>query len=126
MNGEANTKFFHAQAAITRRRTKTLRLKDENDNWVDDRDALKEMARQCFQQLYMQEPCTPCTGQECVFSKLEETDVVGLNRRVTADEVKMTIFQMGVNKALGPDGLPPFFFHKNWDIVGDSICKFVS
>lgn len=44
---------------------------------------------------------------------------------VTAQEVRMAMFGMGAWKAPGPDGFPPSFYHKRWDLLGGNICEFV-
>lgn len=36
----------------------------------------------------------------------------------TVAEVKRALFEMGSNKAPGPDGFHAAFFQRNWDIVG--------
>lgn len=48
-----------------------------------------------------------------------------MNRTINAEEVRQAIFQIGLNKASGPKGLPPFFFQKNLGIVGESVVNFV-
>lgn len=37
----------------------------------------------------------------------------------TPEEVKAALDAIGDLKAPGPDGMPPIFFKKYWDIVGD-------
>lgn len=32
---------------------------------------------------------------------------------------------MGGIKAPDPDGLPPYFFQKNWEVVGPTVIEFV-
>ena len=46
-----------------------------------------------------------------------------LEQVVTVDEVKSTIFSLGSDKALGPDGFTACFFKKSWPIVGSDVCK---
>lgn len=42
---------------------------------------------------------------------------------VTNDEIEREIFQLGPHKALGPDGIPAFFYHEYWDIVKQDILN---
>jgi hypothetical protein len=36
-------------------------------------------------------------------------------------EIKRVLFQLGPNKALGPDGLTAHFLQTNWDIMGEAV-----
>lgn len=44
-----------------------------------------------------------------------------LDQEFTEIEVKEALFQMHPMKSPGPEGLPPFFYHKFWDIVGRDV-----
>lgn len=41
------------------------------------------------------------------------------------DEIREALFQMDSNTAPGPDGLPPLFYQKFWDIVGTHMVAAV-
>lgn len=41
---------------------------------------------------------------------------------VTNDVIKHTLFSIGNEKALGPDGYSSLFFKRAWNIVGDDFC----
>lgn len=43
-----------------------------------------------------------------------------LDRPFTAMEIKNALWQMHPNKSPGPDGLSPFFFKTNWEVVSES------
>lgn len=34
------------------------------------------------------------------------------------EEIRATLFQMYPTKSPGPDGMPPVFFQKYWDVIG--------
>ncbi|XP_023886459.1 uncharacterized protein LOC111998599 [Quercus suber] len=48
-----------------------------------------------------------------------------LNVKFTKEKVVMAQKQMEPLKALGPDGLPPFFFQHYWSSVGDDVTEVV-
>lgn len=39
------------------------------------------------------------------------------------DEIKTIVFDLGMDKTLGLDGFPIFFFKKFWAIIESDICK---
>ncbi|GKA67296.1 putative RNA-directed DNA polymerase, eukaryota, reverse transcriptase zinc-binding domain protein [Tanacetum coccineum] len=44
-------------------------------------------------------------------------------RPVTNAEIKTAMFDIGDDKAPGPDGYTSMFFKKGWDVVGADVCK---
>ena len=46
-----------------------------------------------------------------------------LSSDVTADEIKIAVFQMGPTKAPRPDGMNAFFYQKFWHIVGENVVN---
>jgi len=51
--------------------------------------------------------------------------VVLLNKEVTVEEIKATLFNMKPNKAPGPDGFTADFFKASWSVVGDDFVAAV-
>ncbi|XP_074265754.1 uncharacterized protein LOC141588198 [Silene latifolia] len=48
-----------------------------------------------------------------------------LNRPVTSEEVKNSIFSIPKDKSPGPDGYTSQFFRDAWDVIGTDVCAFV-
>nr|GEV51084.1 hypothetical protein [Tanacetum cinerariifolium] len=46
-------------------------------------------------------------------------------RLVTNDEIKRVMFDIGDDKASGPDGYTSAFFKKGWDVVGHDVCTVI-
>lgn len=44
---------------------------------------------------------------------------------MTEEEVKAAIYYMHPDKALGPDGMTPAFFQRNWGVVGKEVVQLV-
>lgn len=58
-----------------------------------------------------------------IFSPLSSQDIDGLNRTVSAEEVKEAMFQIAALKAPGPDGFTPHLFQRYWHIRGDMVVE---
>lgn len=58
---------------------------------------------------------------DCVPCKLSVTQNSELLKDITAEEVKTALFQMNLDKALGPDDTKSGFFQKYWSIVGNDF-----
>lgn len=52
---------------------------------------------------------------------ITEEDNVMLKAPPTKEEVQQAVFQIGANKAPGPDGFSSIFFHSFWHAIGDDI-----
>lgn len=50
--GDRNTNFFHTCTLVRRRRNKIEILKDDNGNWVEDDEKLKNIAVEYFSDLF--------------------------------------------------------------------------
>nr|GEU97312.1 hypothetical protein [Tanacetum cinerariifolium] len=71
------------------------------------------------------------TSMECnelnvegLFSKsISATTSSNMVRGITNDEIKAAMFDIGDDKALGPDGYTFVFFKKRWSVVGHDVCN---
>ncbi|GKB06930.1 hypothetical protein Tco_0835163 [Tanacetum coccineum] len=55
-------------------------------------------------------------------TKLNHEDAMEMIKEVTDFEIKNALFDIGDNKAPGPDGYTSTFFKKSWKIVGKDVC----
>ncbi|GKC89077.1 protein LAZ1 [Tanacetum coccineum] len=61
-----------------------------------------------------------------LFSKIVPMSIAAnMVRNVTNEEIKSAMFDIGDEKAPGPDGFTSIFFKKGWSVVGDDICNAV-
>lgn len=58
-------------------------------------------------------------------TKLTAEEKLALDRLVTREAIKGSIFSFKPFKAPGPDDLHPIFFHKFWDTVGPSTSSLI-
>nr|GEW00534.1 hypothetical protein [Tanacetum cinerariifolium] len=56
-------------------------------------------------------------------NKVSGTSYLDMVRRVSDEEIKNAMFDIGDNRGPGPDAFTSAFFKKGWDIVGPDVCK---
>ncbi|GJV32713.1 RNA-directed DNA polymerase, eukaryota, reverse transcriptase zinc-binding domain protein [Tanacetum coccineum] len=54
--------------------------------------------------------------------KEEGDEAIDMIREVTNKEIKDAIFDVGDNRAPGPDGYSSLFFKRAWNIIGNDVC----
>ncbi|GJX43346.1 hypothetical protein Tco_0260022 [Tanacetum coccineum] len=54
-------------------------------------------------------------------NQILESCAINMVREVTNDEIKRAMFDIGEDKAPGPDGFTSAFFKKSWDVVGPDV-----
>ncbi|GJY50686.1 RNA-directed DNA polymerase, eukaryota [Tanacetum coccineum] len=58
-------------------------------------------------------------------NRLSTDQVVDLERHVSHDEIRLAVWDCGVNKSPGPDGFTFEFFRKFWKVIGPDFCEAV-
>ncbi|KAL6208609.1 hypothetical protein ACLB2K_019558 [Fragaria x ananassa] len=127
-DGDRNSKFFHRSALNRRKKNKLKGLFDRHGVWQNTPQGIENVVISNFQDLFArQEPNTVAQNQVLQTIQPRVTSVI--NQILTApywlEEVKDALFQMHPSKALGPDGISPFFFQKYWDLVGVEVSNAV-
>lgn len=124
--GNMNTKFFHAQTVIRRRRNKIAGL-DINGIWCTNEGVLQNEALLYFKQVFQSNDfCNPYSLSINCFPSISQQLQPLLILPVSLDEVKNALFSMGPYKAPGPDGFQPIFFRTYWDIVAKDVWSVVA
>jgi hypothetical protein len=124
--GNRNTKFFHTQSVIRRRRNKISGLNIEGV-WCTDVETLKREASKFFKQLFQSnDPCHPHGLNLVQIPQIGQELYDILLQPVLLEEVKVAIFSMESYKSPGPDGFQPIFFKTYWNIVGKDVWHLVS
>lgn len=103
VEGDKNTKFFHAKTVTRRRRNKIRGLENELGEWHDDEKGIQDIAVKYFDQLFTS--AASLQFEEiinCVDHRVSEQHNFELTREVTATEIKEAIFQIPPTR---PDGL---------------------
>lgn len=88
--GDRNTKFFHISTLLRRRRNKIERLKTSDGIWVNDKEAINNLA---VSLLFIEESVN---GNICSlpggFPSLGSSKIIALGRPVLMEEVKASLF----------------------------------
>ncbi|XP_072086976.1 uncharacterized protein [Arachis hypogaea] len=124
--GDRNTKFFHLQTVIRRKRNKIHGLFLEDGSWATETMTLEMAANSFFQKLFSTRedidldamrpfPCPSLSTESC--QKLVEP--------VTSEEAKRAVMTMSSFKAPGPDGFQAIFYKKFWDFLSNDVCGLV-
>ncbi|CAA7012923.1 unnamed protein product [Microthlaspi erraticum] len=125
--GDRNTSFFHTSTVIRRRRNRIEMLKNDEGNWVTEGPELESLAIEYYKRLYSLDDVElvvnklPLEG----FPRLSGEERMSLDKPFLPSEVEEAIKRMGRFKAPGPDGFQPVFYQSCWDVVRDSVIRFV-
>ncbi|XP_071678521.1 uncharacterized protein [Lolium perenne] len=124
--GDRNTKFFHRKAKWRQNKNRISRIKDANGVWIDDPDEIKNLANEFFKNLYASDPTVcPVDLLNLIHSPITPDINEGLCAGFTDDEISDALFQIGLLKAPGPDGMPGRFFQRNWALMKDEVIRAV-
>jgi hypothetical protein len=101
---------------------------DDNGSLVHDRDKIKEIAEDLYQNLlgtssHSFTDVKAARVSQLINKRFSVSIVAGMQADVTKEEIRNTFFSMKRDKAPGPDGFSAGFFHKAWPIVGDDVTN---
>ena len=109
---DSNTKYYHACASIRRNRNFISSIINEDGVVVTDPSQVEDCFTNAFIQRFTSNP--NCHFDEDSDFHLLDSIISGddnamLRAEVTFDEVTAAVFELGPDKAPGPDGFPPYF-----------------
>ncbi|XP_072058140.1 uncharacterized protein [Arachis hypogaea] len=124
--GDRNTKFFHLQTIIRRKRNKIHGLFLEDGTWSSEATVLESETNSFFQKLFSTReavnldamgefPCHSLSREAC--QKLVEP--------VALEEVKRAVFGMNSFKASGSDGFQALFYKEFWESLSSDVWGLV-
>lgn len=127
VENDRNTKFFHS--AVKRRSTRnTINMLKLHDGTITtDHDIIEQE----FLAFYIDLFGTSVETNHIDFDILQNGPMINsedcptLIKSVTSDEIKEALYDIGDDKAPGPDGYTSTFFKATWDITGPDLCAAV-
>lgn len=110
--GDCNTKFFHAIANGRKRNNAIEVIEDDNGKHIHNEDQKRTYFFHSFKRLFGQVEDDPSSVGD--WSDLYRADSLSdpdsITNLFSLEEVKKATFQLGSDKAPGPDGFPLIFF----------------
>lgn len=123
LDGDRNTKFFHASALSHRRRNKIFALKNSNNSWLYEEGQIKEVIVTHFKDLFTSssifENLFPQTT--LTFPTIDNTLHCSLFNPPSLQEIRSVLHTFKPWKAPGPNGLHPAFFQRCWNLINTSV-----
>ncbi len=122
--GDNNTKFFHA-VANSRRRTNFIEVVEDDGQRIGRDREKRDYFHDKFKEVF--EPPVASREQFGDWSDLFANSKLLGSELLTApfsmEEIKIATFQLGGDKAPGPDGFSLRFYQKFWGILQDDIYR---
>lgn len=127
--GDRNTTFFHTVATTRRRANSITHIEDESGAEVTSKKLVMGVFVRYYKTLYCQQEVQDHSDLEDFFGQIQPDSYpkvpfeahAGLIRPPTVEEVKEVLFQMGPDKAAGPDGVTARFLQTKWHLFAHSI-----
>jgi hypothetical protein len=90
---------------------------------VEDVEQIKQVAVKFYEKLLgtNQMQFTKEKADRIILATIPSNKVAILEREVTSEEIRDTLFHMPINKAHGPDGYTVEFFKDSWLVVGEGV-----
>lgn len=122
IEGDENSKFFHAYIN-KRRRENSLRGIKHNGTWITDANGIKSCFRQHFANKFKRFDGLDFKVDDSLFSKLSDSQAINLEAEFSMEEVKTAVWSCGGDKAPGPDGFSFAMIKRKWSVLKEDILK---
>nr|GEU84481.1 RNA-directed DNA polymerase, eukaryota [Tanacetum cinerariifolium] len=118
---DENSKFFHG---IINKKRSHLAIHEVFDEgmWITDPSLVKKAFLDHYGARF-KKPTTAGLKLNFPFpNRLSQVQVEDLERGVSQEEIRSTVWDCGENKSPGPDGFTFEFYRKYWEFVGPDLC----
>lgn len=114
LDGDRNTKFFHASALSHRRRNKIFALKNSNNSWLYEEGQIKEVIVTHFKDLFISSSISENLFPQTTltFPTIDNTLHCSFFNPPSLQEIRSVLHTFKPWKAPSPDGLHPAFFQR--------------
>lgn len=130
--GDRNTSFFHIMATNRKRRNMITHIETETGSVATTDAAIRGEFVTFFKELYKQPPQQRSEEEFGLYFEhanvteeavITSVDQELLSRPPTEAEIKEALFQLGPDKAPGPDGITARLLQTSWETFKEGITK---
>jgi hypothetical protein len=116
LEGDLNTRFFHAAATTRRKVNQIEHLEDSNGIVCNTIEGMKVIAKDYFADLFQKQSGEREIVVNAVTTGISMEDNDMLTAPFTITDFKEATFSMEADKCPGPDGFNPGFYQHFWEI----------
>ncbi|RVX07847.1 Transposon TX1 uncharacterized 149 kDa protein [Vitis vinifera] len=121
--GIVTLKFFH-KVANGRRNKKYIKvLENERGLVLNNAESIIEEILLYFEKLYASPTGESWSIEGLDWSPISEESALRLDSPFTEEEISKAIFQLGRDKAAGPDGFTIAVFQDCWDVIKEDLVR---
>lgn len=120
--GDRNTHFYQTVVRQRRARNRILQFQKPDGCLTEDQGEIKDILVRHFRQsdevsIHTEVDQILEEIRTLPIPKLSSHQLSLLDSPITNEEIEFTMFQLGLHKAPGLDGIPAFFYQEYWNIV---------
>ncbi|GJU43506.1 hypothetical protein Tco_1200772 [Tanacetum coccineum] len=123
--GDSNSAFFHKSIKSRNQRSRIEVVKTETNMEVTGNSVLEVFVAHYEGLLGTSTVCEDLDTNGLFLKTVSDLANAHMTSPITNNEIKRAMFDIGDDKAPGPDGYTSAFFKKGWDVVGQEVCTAV-
>lgn len=125
LEGDCNTKYFHAKANGRKRKSQIHMLVQDGVCIEGQRDLMMYITN-FYKNLFGHSQEVSISLSLDNVMKVTEEDAIGLITPVTMEELRNVVFDLKKNKSPGPDGMPGEFYIHFWDLIKHDLLDLIN
>ncbi|KAL9672560.1 hypothetical protein QQ045_028811 [Rhodiola kirilowii] len=122
--GDQNTKYFH-RAATWRSKKNSIDSLFINGRRVEEPEELKREVRSWFVEHFSSKKVQPWSAAKIQFGEINQQQKEDLERKISKEEILLSLRECEGNKAPGPDGFNISFYKRFWNEVKPEVEGFI-